>query len=124
MIDGSYIISSVTLPASGPVDCPHRPDADAWGLCRVVRWKVVYVAGFPVPTLYDASDWISWEKIPGLGPPTTDVNQDGQITGEDWDLWIIGFEAGCPCADFNQDGWCNGLDLDDFTEQFQAGTAP
>lgn len=33
MTPGSYILHALTLPASGPVDCPHSPDADAWGLC-------------------------------------------------------------------------------------------
>ncbi len=124
MTDGSYILAPVTIPASGAVDCPHRDDADAWGLCRVVRWKVVYVAGFPVPTLYDASDWISWQHLPNYGPVTPDVDASGFVNADDYDLWMIGYIAGCPCADYDHNGFVNGDDADDFTEQFQAGTAP
>lgn len=121
MIDGSYILHQITLPESGPVDCPHRPDADAWGLCRVTRVRVVFVAGFPIPTTYDDSPWVAWQHSTAYGPQTTNVTGSGALSGDDYDAFMVAWTAGCPCADFNGDSFVTGLDLDEFMERFLAG---
>lgn len=121
MLDGTFVLHSVTLPDSGAIVCPHRDDADAWGLCRLTRTNIIFVAGFPVPHTYDASAWIAWEHLPDYGPVTTDVNADGFVNSDDYDLWMIGFTAGCPCADYNGDFFVNGDDADQFAADFEAG---
>ena len=116
MLDGTFVLHSVTLPDSGPVDCPHRDDADAWGLCRVTY-------GTP-PNTRDGSDWIRWEHLPNYGPRTPDVNADGFSNADDYDLWMIGYTAGCPCSDFDGNGFVNGDDADLFTSEFVSGVTP
>jgi len=124
MLDGTFVLHSVTLPDSGPVDCPHRDDADAWGLCRLTRTNIIFVAGFPVPQIYDASAWISREHLPNYGPRTPDVDQNSYINADDFDLFSIAFESGCPCADYLGTGFVTGDSWDAFVADFEAGVTP
>ncbi len=50
-----------------------------------------------------------------------DHNQDGFVTGEDFDEFIGAFEAGDGASDFNGDGFVTGEDFDEFSIAFSAG---
>lgn len=51
----------------------------------------------------------------------TDVNYDGFVNGDDFDLFVSLFEAGNIQADFNGDGFVTGDDYDSFVAGFEAG---
>lgn len=121
-LDGAYILSRPFTPEPGPVDPPHADDADAWGICRVTRVRVVSFNGLPVGvTTYDASPWITWQHRDAYGPQTTDLNADGFVNGDDLDAFMIAFEAGCPCADFDGNGFVNGDDVDLYQAMYENG---
>lgn len=50
-----------------------------------------------------------------------DFDQDGFVTGDDFDLYAAAFEAGGVSADFNGDGFVTGDDFDAFVLAFEAG---
>jgi len=54
-------------------------------------------------------------------PCPTDVNGDGFVNGDDFDVFTALFEAGDHQADFNGDGFTNGDDFDAFATAFIAG---
>ena len=54
-------------------------------------------------------------------PCPADINQDGYVNGNDYDLFASAFESADPDADFNQDGYVNGNDYDAFASHFEAG---
>lgn len=105
MTSGSYILHALTLPASGPVDVPHR-DGDPYGICQT------------------PAGWVGWTFRVDYGPTTADVDGNGYVNADDYDLWISAFVAGCTCADFDGDGFVNGLDYDDFVDMFQGVIEP
>jgi len=51
----------------------------------------------------------------------SDVNQDGFVSGDDFDIFVAAFEAGDPSADYNGDTFVSGDDFDAFTLDFEAG---
>ena len=53
----------------------------------------------------------------------SDFNQDGFVTGDDFDLYSEAFQLGYPTADFNNDGFVTGDDFDAFVAAFEAGDA-
>jgi phosphoribosylformimino-5-aminoimidazole carboxamide ribonucleotide (ProFAR) isomerase len=58
------------------------------------------------------------------GLPTAcpaDFDNDGFITGIDFDLFVAAFEAGVMTSDFDRDGFITGLDFDLFVQAFEAG---
>jgi len=50
-----------------------------------------------------------------------DVNHDGYVNGNDYDVFAESFEAGEPDADFDRNGYVNGNDYDEFAGAFEAG---
>ncbi|MBL8761895.1 MAG: hypothetical protein JNL50_11400 [Phycisphaerae bacterium] len=48
-----------------------------------------------------------------------DVNGDGFVNGDDYDLFAEWFESANLLADFNHDGFVNGDDFDAFAEEFE-----
>ncbi|MCC6971713.1 MAG: hypothetical protein IT434_15990 [Phycisphaerales bacterium] len=50
-----------------------------------------------------------------------DVNGDGFVNGDDYDVFAGEFDAGSSAADLNGDGFVNGDDYDFFAEHFEAG---
>ncbi len=48
-----------------------------------------------------------------------DVNGDGFVNGDDYDLFAEWFDSADPRADFNHDGFVNGDDYDAFAEEFE-----
>ncbi len=50
-----------------------------------------------------------------------DVNNDGFINGDDYDLFASHFDAADPAGDFNHDGFVNGDDYDAFASAFDGG---
>jgi len=54
-------------------------------------------------------------------PCPPDLNNDGFVNGDDYDLFADAFESGGPAADYNDDGFINGDDFDAFAEDFEAG---
>ena len=62
------------------------------------------------------------EFWPGQPPPCpSDFNNDGFVTGDDFDQFVIFFVAGTDEADFNGDGFVTGDDFDAFVVKFVAG---
>ncbi len=59
-----------------------------------------------------------YEVVP---PCPADLNQDGFVNGDDYDMFASAFESGDPDADFNQDSFINGDDYDAFASHFEAG---
>jgi len=51
----------------------------------------------------------------------SDHNQDGFVTGEDFDAFVEAFVLGLPEADFNEDTFVTGEDFDGFVEAFVSG---
>ncbi len=50
-----------------------------------------------------------------------DLDRDGFITGDDFQLFVEWFEIGDPGADFDEDGFLTGDDFTLFVEAFEAG---
>lgn len=50
-----------------------------------------------------------------------DVNYDGFVNADDYDLFVWFFDNGLSLADYNLDGFVNGADYDDFVEDFDLG---
>ncbi len=50
-----------------------------------------------------------------------DFDEDGFISGEDFDQYVAAFEAGDLSADFDGDGFVTGEDFDGFVVAFEAG---
>ncbi|NUQ51455.1 MAG: hypothetical protein HUU19_02010 [Phycisphaerales bacterium] len=50
-----------------------------------------------------------------------DVNWDGFVNGDDYDVFAESFEVGTSCADLNGDGFANGDDFDAFASWFDEG---
>ncbi|MBL8760205.1 MAG: immunoglobulin domain-containing protein [Phycisphaerae bacterium] len=50
-----------------------------------------------------------------------DLNADGFVNGNDYDLFADAFDAADPAADFNSDGFVNADDYDAFAEAFEGG---
>lgn len=55
------------------------------------------------------------------GPCPADLNHDGFVNGDDFDLFASAFESGNSAADFNLDGFVNGDDFDEFASYFEQG---
>src|SRR5262249_47552995 len=51
----------------------------------------------------------------------SDFNQDGFVTGDDFDEFSAAFDAGDPSADVNHDGFTTGDDFDYFAQRFDVG---
>lgn len=50
-----------------------------------------------------------------------DVNWDGFVNGDDFDMFAENYDAGVRCADVNGDGFVNDDDFDAFASWFDAG---
>ncbi len=50
-----------------------------------------------------------------------DFNNDGFVTGDDYDAFVDAFVLGASAADFNRDGFVTGDDFDFFADAFAAG---
>lgn len=50
-----------------------------------------------------------------------DFDQDGFISGPDFDAFVEAFEAGDVAADFDSDGFITGVDFDLYVQAFEAG---
>lgn len=51
----------------------------------------------------------------------SDFDQDGFVTGVDFDLFRVAFEAGLETADHDGNGFVNGEDFDQFVQDFETG---
>jgi len=52
---------------------------------------------------------------------TADFDNNGFLTGEDFDAYVAAFEVGTISADFDNDGFVTGDDFDAFVAAFEAG---
>lgn len=59
--------------------------------------------------------------IPSDCTNSADFDNDGFITGADFDLFVAAFEAGEPAADHNGNGFIEGGDFDTFVSDFETG---
>jgi len=53
-----------------------------------------------------------------------DVNADGYVNGEDFDLWSLWYALGVSLADFDRDNFVTGDDHDAFVAAFVAASEP
>lgn len=60
-----------------------------------------------------------WELVAPECPP--DFDDDGFVTGADFDAYVGAFESGEASADFDGDGFVTGLDFDLFVVAFEQG---
>lgn len=83
---------------------------------------VVHYAARP-PTCQDwGSIFLADNVVVTMAPTcTADFDQDGFITGIDYDLYVAAFEAGDASADFDADGFITGIDFDLYVAAFEAG---
>ncbi len=110
--------SSFTLPppASGTKtvkDIVFDQGPNQSGLSQMLASTLVYKLIFT-----DASAGLFWADAPGCA---ADTDNNGFVTGDDFDLYTDYFEAGDPRADFDNDGFVNGDDFDAYVAAFQAG---
>lgn len=54
-------------------------------------------------------------------PCTADFNDDGFVTGDDFDAFVAAFVVADPKSDINEDGFVTGEDFDVFVGAFQSG---
>jgi len=57
-------------------------------------------------------------------PCTADFNQDGFLSFEDFDAFVIAFETGLASGDINSDGFLTFEDFDQFVSLFESGCDP
>lgn len=50
-----------------------------------------------------------------------DFNDDGFVTGVDFDLYVVAFESGDLTSDFDADGFVTGVDFDLYVQAYEAG---
>ena len=71
-----------------------------------------------------------WDRINGRISPnfgrltclcTADTTEDGFVSGDDFDQFIVAFELGDQSADYNGDTFVTGDDFDQFVIAFEAG---
>lgn len=67
----------------------------------------------------DVRAWVLDKMVPAQCP--ADFDQDGFVSGLDFDLYVQAFEAGEADADFDEDGFVTGLDFDSYVRAFDAG---
>lgn len=63
--------------------------------------------------------WVLNNMVPP--PCRADFDEDGFVSGLDFDLYVQAFEAGEIAADFNFDGFVTGMDFDSFVQAFEGG---
>lgn len=73
------------------------------------------VAGRDINAPIEVSN-VQWTKL-----CPADFNDDGFLTGEDFDAYVAAFEAGGIEADHNGDGFVTGEDFDEFVAVFEIG---
>jgi len=69
--------------------------------------------------LYEPSDPFTVTLAAAHCP--SDLNQDGFVTGDDFDAYVEAFELGDAAADFNGDTFVTGDDFDAYVLAFEAG---
>ncbi len=65
--------------------------------------------------------WGTWISSFNISYCPADLNKDGFVNGDDYDLFADAFDAGLPAADFDKNGFVNGDDYDAFASAFDAG---
>lgn len=68
-----------------------------------------------------ANATITIEYAKPFDPCPSDFDDDGFVTGLDYDLFVIDFEAGNPAADFDNDCFVTGRDFDLFVADYEIG---
>jgi len=121
------IVDVASLPRAlvegGPLP-PFDPLPAARGTNSTVATLVEYfasarfyfAAGEPVPAWTSDADGCS---ISVVRPELADVNVDGFVTAEDFDLFSAWFTSGDLRADFDGDGFVTGEDFDGFTKAYE-----
>lgn len=69
----------------------------------------------------DGSEGVFRAHLPVAPTCDADVNFDGFVNGDDYDVFAAAFEAGTSDADVNFDGFVNGDDYDTFAAAFELG---
>jgi len=108
LVGGKYVLSAVGTQTSGLL-VDHGLTLWPTGVVGEFRCSVKKACGnlFSVPS-----------KLSICG---ADLNCDGFVTADDFDLYSLSFDAGESTADYNGDGFVNGDDFDAFAAAFQAG---
>jgi hypothetical protein len=79
----------------------------------------IRVVGFGLNTTTQRYEALLWTYAPPTCP--ADFNNDGFLTFEDFDAFVVAFEAGEARSDFNNDGFLTFEDFDAFVAAFEAG---
>lgn len=89
--------------------------ADRWGHERRVHQPDRALRGFHI--IYGFSD----SHVISLFDCPPDFDEDGFLTGLDFDLFVQAFENGDMAADYDEDGFLTGIDFDVFVQDFEHG---
>ncbi len=65
--------------------------------------------------------WVLANMVPSPNDCPADFDQDGFVSGVDFDLFVEAFEAGDLDADFDGDGFITGVDFDLYVGAFEEG---
>lgn len=110
--DGIYLTQSPYADVSGATGLALDPSGPLAGVRkRLAIATAVGINGVAYSGTYGAYQ----EACPA------DLNADGFVNGDDYDLFAEGFEGGSLDADFNRDGFVTGDDYDAFAEAFELG---
>lgn len=105
--------SWVNLHAALPA---HFAGSFAQGISR--NTSFVFVVGYGFNTSTNRFEALLWKRAITC---QADTDQDGFITGTDFDLYVTMFESGDQLADFDGDGFNTGLDFDLYVQAFEGG---
>lgn len=83
---------------------------------RILPGRYTFTSSSSTSTNGSASFWLVLED-----PCPVDRDNDGFVTGVDFDLFVGVFEDGGESADFDHDGFVTGIDFDEFVAAFELG---
>ncbi|MFO0835129.1 MAG: GC-type dockerin domain-anchored protein [Phycisphaerales bacterium] len=123
-------VTSIGLLGSGITDCnglAYRADDNSYYTINAANEQLLRINKTTgVATVVGATGGLFGAQY-GLAalntrpPCPPDLNHDGFVNGDDYDLFADAFESGGTAADYNSDGFVNGDDFDAFAEDFEAG---
>ncbi len=103
---------------------------DVTGTVQAWAWGGANLGWLLNPSGTDGWRWVSSESSVILDRPVlevtyvrcgSDFDEDGFVTGDDFDAYVSAFEAGSVSADFTGDGFLTGEDFDGFVSAFIGG---
>ncbi len=109
------------------VDMPDTPGA-RWvsfvDCCHPIRQVFLnFNVTAPSSTIqpHVSLDDLSWVFYKSCGSCSPDFDDDGFLTGDDFDAFVAAFEIGDISADYDADGFVSGEDFDAYVIDFESG---